>query len=194
MKTRVVVLASGSGSNFQALIDYSNTKITNYEIVGLIVNVPNAYALARAQKHNIKSVVIDHKAFEERSLFEVALQNTLIEMGAELVVCAGFMRILGAAFVAKWQRRIINIHPSLLPKYKGLHTHERAIAAGDKHGGCTVHFVNAGVDEGEIIAQTKVPILTGDTAEALAARVLVQEHALYPQCVDKIARDLLKLA
>ncbi|KAF0185378.1 MAG: phosphoribosylglycinamide formyltransferase 1 [Hyphomonadaceae bacterium] len=189
-KIKVVILASGSGSNFGALIDYAQNHDANYEIVGLIVNVPNVFALSRAQNHNIPAMTIDHTLFVARTEFEIELQKTLEEMGAELVVCAGFMRILGGGFVAKWEGRIINIHPSLLPKYKGLRTHERAIAAGDKEGGCTVHFVNAGVDEGEIIAQVKVPILLDDDANSLAARVLIEEHLLYPKCVDKIALGL----
>lgn len=190
-KAKVVVLASGSGSNFQALIDFAQNQDTNYEIVGLIVNIPKAYALVRAQNHNIPAKTIDHTLFASRNDFEIELQAALVEMGAELVACAGFMRILGGAFVAKWEGRIINIHPSLLPKYKGLHSHERAIAAGDSHAGCTVHFVNAGVDEGEIIGQAKVVISPNDNEETLAAKVLVQEHLLYPKCLNQLAGTLI---
>lgn len=187
-KKNVVVLASGSGSNFQALIDFAKNNDANYEIIGLIVNVPEVYALERAKQSNIPSKTINHKEFETRTDFELALHNALTDMGAQIIACAGFMRILQADFVAKWEGRMINIHPSLLPKYKGLHTHQRAIDAKDEFGGCTVHYVNAGVDEGEIIGQARVPILNGDTSESLAARVLIEEHKLYPQILNEICK------
>ncbi len=186
MKKHVVVLASGSGSNFQALIDYAKNNDVSYEIIGLIVNIPNAFALERAKIAGIKGETINHKEFASREDFEAELHKKLLEFGAQIVVCAGFMRILTASFTDKWEGRMINIHPSLLPKYKGLHTHQRAIEAGDKKGGCTVHFVNAGVDEGEIIGQAEVPIFDNDTPETLAARVLIEEHKLFPLCLEKI--------
>ncbi len=187
MKKRVVVLASGSGSNFQALIDYANNNDVSYEIVGLIVNIPGAFALERAKSANIKGVLINHKDFATREEFEEILHAQLLDFGAQIVVCAGFMRILTPSFTNKWNGKMINIHPSLLPKYKGLHTHQRAIDAGDKKGGCTVHFVNAGVDEGEIIGQAEVPIFDGDTPETLANRVLIEEHKLFPFALEKLA-------
>lgn len=190
MKKRVVVLASGSGSNFQALIDYAKTGDVSYEIVGLIVNIPNAFALERAKLAGIECKTIDHKLFATREDFEEVLHNALLNFKAEIVVCAGFMRILTASFTDKWEGRMINIHPSLLPKYKGLHTHQRAIEAGDKTAGCTVHYVNAGVDEGEIIGQAEVPIIYGDTSETLAERVLVEEHRLFPFCLEKVCGKL----
>jgi phosphoribosylglycinamide formyltransferase 1 len=192
-KKRVVVLASGSGSNFQVLIDFAQYNVVSYEIIGLIVNIPDAYAIERAKLANIKSKIINHKDFENRSDFEIALHAALVEFDAQIVVCAGFMRILGAQFVEKWEGKMINIHPSLLPKYKGLHTHQRAIDAGDNVAGCTVHFVNAGVDEGAIIAQAQVPIEIDDTADILAKRVLVQEHLLFPKCLEALASGKIYL-
>lgn len=192
-KKRVIVLASGSGSNFQALIDYARNNDVSYEICGLIVNIPNVYAIERAKIANIPSQTINHKNFESRADFEIALHNALIEMGAQIIVCAGFMRILGADFVDKWDGKMINIHPSLLPKYKGLHTHQRAIEAGDRYGGCTVHFVNSGVDEGAIIGQAHVPIFGNDNEQGLAKRVLEKEHKLFPICLEMLASNQAKL-
>lgn len=192
-KKRVIVLASGSGSNFQALIDYANNNEVSYEICGLIVNIPDVYAIERAKIANIPSQTINHKNYENRTEFEIALHNALIEMGAQIVVCAGFMRILGADFVDKWDGKMINIHPSLLPKYKGLHTHQRAIEAGDKEGGCTVHFVNSGVDEGAVIGQAQVPIFENYNEQDLAQRVLEKEHKLFPLCLDMVASGAAKL-
>jgi phosphoribosylglycinamide formyltransferase-1 len=191
-KKRVVVLASGSGSNFQAIIDFAQ-KDASFEIVGLIVNVPEVKAIERAKAANIASKLINHKEYAGRSEFEVALHEALLDFNAELVVCAGFMRILQPDFVNKWEGKMINIHPSLLPKYKGLHTHQRAIDAGDKNAGCTVHFVNAGVDEGAIIGQAEVEIIDGDDAEKLAARVITKEHILYPICVEAVAAEKIIL-
>lgn len=191
-KKRVVVLASGSGSNFQAIIDFAQHN-DSFEIVGLIVNVPEVKAIERAKVANIPSKLINHKDFADRTEFETALHEALLDFNAELVVCAGFMRILQPDFVSKWDGRMINIHPSLLPKYKGLHTHQRAIDAGDKKAGCTVHFVNAGVDEGAIIGQAEVEIIDGDDADTLAARVIKKEHVLYPICVEAVATDKIIL-
>lgn len=193
IKKRIIVLASGSGSNFQALIDYAKNNEVSYEICGLIVNIPNVYAIERAKIANIPSKTINHKNYENRADFEIALHDAFIEMGAQIVVCAGFMRILGADFVNKWDGKMINIHPSLLPKYKGLHTHQRAIEAGDKYGGCTVHFVNSGVDEGAIIGQAQVPIFESDNEQDLAKRVLEKEHKLFPICLEMVASNQAKL-
>ena len=185
-KKRVVVLASGSGSNFQSIINFAQNG-ASFEIVGLIVNVPEVKAIERAKTANIPSKLVNHKDYATRTDFETALNQALLDFNAELVVCAGFMRILQAEFVEKWEGKMINIHPSLLPKYKGLHTHQRAIDAGDKSAGCTVHFVNAGVDEGAIIGQAEVEIMDGDDADKLASRVIIKEHILYPLCVDAVA-------
>lgn len=192
-KKRIIVLASGSGSNFQALIDYAKNNDVSYEICGLIVNIPDIYAIERAKLANVPFKTINHKNFESRADFEIALHEALIEMGAQIVVCAGFMRILGADFVDKWDGKMINIHPSLLPKYKGLHTHQRAIEAGDRHGGCTVHFVNSGVDEGAVIGQAQVPIFENDNEQDLAKRVLEKEHKLFPLCLEMVASSAVKL-
>lgn len=189
-KAKVVVLASGSGSNFQSLIDFQATPECSYQIIGLIVNVPSAFAQARAKAANIPSICINHKDFDDRENFDMALGKELHKFVPDLIACAGFMRILGAGIVSQWEGKMINIHPSLLPKYKGLHTQARAIEAGDKEAGCTIHYVNAGVDEGEIIAQAKVAILKDETPETLAARVLVEEHKLYPQTLNKLAKAI----
>ena len=186
-KAKVVVLASGSGSNFQSLIDFQNNPDCAYKIIGLIVNVPDAYAIERAIAANIPFVCINHKDFENREDFDISLDASLADFAPDLIACAGFMRILGENIVGNWEGKMINIHPSLLPKYKGLHTHKRAIEAGDKEAGCTIHYVNAGVDEGQIIAQAKVPIIENETPETLAARVLIEEHKLYPEVLNKIA-------
>lgn len=191
-KMRVVVLASGSGSNFQSIINFAQND-ASFEIVGLIVNVPEVKAIERAKLANIPSKLINHKDYATRTDFEAALHQALLDFNAELVVCAGFMRILQAEFVEKWEGRMINIHPSLLPKYKGLHTHQRAIDAGDKNAGCTVHFVNAGVDEGAIIGQAEVEIMDNDDADTLANRVIIKEHLLYPICVEAVASHKIKL-
>lgn len=187
MKKKVVVLASGSGSNFQAIIDFAKNNEVSFEIIGLIVNIPDVFAIERAKAAGIPSLLINHKDFANRTEFENALHKCLIEFGAELVVCAGFMRILQAEFVDKWEGKMINIHPSLLPKYKGLHTHQRAIDAKDAKAGCTVHFVNSGVDEGAIIGQAEVDISEGETEDTLASKVLAKEHILYPNCTELVA-------
>lgn len=187
-KARVVVLASGGGSNFQSLIDFQANPECAYEIIGLVVNVPEAYAQERAKHANIPFVCINHKDFATREDFDAALNKELENFAPDLIACAGFMRILGPNIVGDWEGKMINIHPSLLPKYKGLHTHKRAIEAGDKEAGCTIHYVNAGVDEGQIIAQASVPIVEKETPETLAARVLIEEHKLYPQTLNALAK------
>lgn len=190
-KAKVVVLASGGGSNFQSLIDFQDNKDCTYEIIGLVVNLPDAYAQERAKIANIPSICINHKEFKSREEFDAALNLELEKFAPDLIACAGFMRILGEKIVANWEGKMINIHPSLLPKYKGLHTHLRAIEAGDKEAGCTIHYVNAGVDEGRIIAQARVKVLQNDTPEKLAARVLIEEHKLYPRTLNELAGTVI---
>ncbi len=187
-KKRIAVLISGSGSNLQALIDACATPDFPAEIALVLSNKKEAYGLTRAQKAGLKTHIISHKDFESREAFDAAMDAALKEHQVELICLAGFMRVLSAWFVEQWQGKMINIHPSLLPQYKGLHTHQRAIDAGEKEAGCTVHWVSAGVDEGEIITQARVPVLAGDTAETLAARVLEQEHKIYPAALKKIAQ------
>lgn len=179
-KTPIAVLISGRGSNLQCLIDACMNEDYPARIVAVISNRPDAYGLERAREAGIPAIAIDHKAYETREDFEAALDSALREAGAEFVCLAGFMRILTEGFVNQWDGRMINIHPSLLPKFKGVDTHKRALEAGETEHGCTVHWVTPGMDEGPVIAQARVPVLPGDTPETLAARVLVEEHRLYP--------------
>ncbi len=187
---RTAVLISGRGSNMMALV--AAAKAENYpaEIARVISNRPGAKGLEYAAINGIAASAIDHKAFTSREAFEAALQTDLQSHGIELIALAGFMRVLSPAFTARWQGRLLNIHPSLLPAYRGLHTHERALADGATTHGCTVHFVSAELDAGEIILQAEVPVLAADTPESLAARVLVQEHRIYPQALEMLARNL----
>ncbi|MFY7761776.1 phosphoribosylglycinamide formyltransferase [Aquidulcibacter sp.] len=192
-KARVLVLISGGGSNLQTLIDASHSDDCAYEIVHVISNRPDAYGLTRAEQAGIAARCLDHKGFKDRSLFDAALAQMIDEISPDLIVYAGFMRIMGADFVSRYEGRMINIHPSLLPNFPGLHTHARALEAGLTIHGCSVHWVTAGVDEGAIIGQAAVPIVPGDTPDDLAARVLVQEHRLYPACVQAVASGRAKL-
>lgn len=189
-KAKVVVLASGGGSNFQSLIDFQSNHECAYQIIGLIVNVPEVGAINRAQTAGISALCINHKDFTSREDFDTALDLALKDFAPDLIACAGFMRILGPKIVGNWRGKMVNIHPSLLPKYKGLHTHARAIEAGDLEAGCTIHYVTEGVDEGVIISQAKVDITKNETPETLAARVLIEEHKLYPQTLNALAKAL----
>ena len=184
---RVGALISGRGSNLQALIDASAEPGYPAEIVAVICNEPGAQGLARAEKAGLPTETIDHRAFDGREAFDAALTEALEAARVELVCLAGFMRLLTEGFVAHWHDRMINIHPSLLPLFPGLDTHARALAAGVKLHGCTVHYVRHEMDSGPIIGQAAVPVLTGDTPDRLAARVLEAEHKLYPHCLRLIA-------
>lgn len=179
-KTATAVLISGRGSNMQALIEAAKAPDYPADIRLVISNRPKAAGLAAARDHGIKAICLDHRAYETREAFDAALDDTLRAHGIEFVACAGFMRVLGAGFVRRWAGRLINIHPSLLPKYKGLHTHRRALDNKDARHGCTVHWVSEGVDDGEIIAQSDLAILPHDGEESLAHRVQTLEHRLYP--------------
>lgn len=185
-KKRVAVLISGSGSNLQALIDATQSADYPAEIVLVVSNHREAYGLVRAQSAGITTHVLSHKDYASRELFDRAMDVLLCEHHIELVCLAGFMRVLSAWFVEQWKGKLINIHPSLLPDYKGLHTHARVIADGKKESGCTVHFVSPEVDDGEIILQARVPVMPEDTAETLAARVLKEEHLLYPAALKRV--------
>jgi phosphoribosylglycinamide formyltransferase-1 len=188
MKKRVAVLISGRGSNLQALLD---AKQDAYEIVLVVSNVPGAGGLDRARAVGVEAVALDHKPYgKNREAFERDLDALLVERNIEIVALAGFMRVLTPYFVNAWKGRLINIHPSLLPKYPGVNTHARALEAGDVEHGCTVHLVVEEVDSGEILGQTRMPIVAGDTPETLAERVLALEHELYPACLAKLARTL----
>ena len=174
-KKRVGVLISGRGSNLQALINACKKRDYPAEIVLVISNVPQAQGLLRAEAALIPTLTIDHKDFPTREDFDAALDTALNEAGVELLCNAGFLRLHTAGFVERWRDRHLNVHPSLLPAFRGLHSHERVIAAGCKITGCTIHFVRAEMDEGPIVAQAAVPVLAGDTAETLAVRVLEGE-------------------
>ena len=184
-KMRVGVLVSGNGSNLQALLEAAQEPNFPVEIALVISNKPNVFALGRASQAGVPQLVIDHKAYASRELFEAALHAALLAVKVELVCLAGFMRVLTPWFIECWQGRLLNIHPSLLPAFPGLHTHQAALAAGVKFAGCTVHQVVADLDAGPIIGQAIVPIMDKDTPEILAARVLQAEHQLYPLCLQK---------
>jgi len=192
-RLRTGVLISGRGSNLEALIDAAAAKDFPAEIVLVISNRADAAGLARAAKAGIPRRVIEHGKFASRGAFEAALDAALKEHGVELVCNAGFMRILTGAFVAAWRDRLINIHPSLLPAFPGLNTHEQALAAGVRIHGCTVHFVREAVDEGPIILQAAVPVLADDDAASLAERVLAAEHRIYPLALELIAAGRVRV-
>lgn len=181
---RLVVLISGSGSNLQALIDqvHRNPEVPA-EIVAVISNRSDAYGLERAKAANIATQVLDHKTFPSREAFDQVLQVLIDQYSPDYVILAGFMRILTVDFVNHYHGRMINIHPSLLPDYKGTHTHERILADGKTEHGASVHFVTAELDGGPVIMQVKIPVLPNDTPEVLAERLLMQEHRVYPEVV-----------
>ena len=190
---KVAVLISGRGSNLQALIDAERQKDWPAKIVLVISNVPGAQGLERAEKAGIATQTIDHKKFQGREPFDQAMTAALEKAGAELVCLAGFLRLLTDDFINRWRDRLVNIHPSLLPAFKGLHTHERALAAGVRLHGCTVHFVRPQLDTGPVIAQAAVPVLPEDDGDTLAARVLAQEHKIYPMAVRLIAEGRVRV-
>jgi phosphoribosylglycinamide formyltransferase 1 len=187
------VLISGRGSNLQALIDACAEPDFPARIALVISNVPGVAGLERATGAGIPTAVIEHKVFPDRAGFEDALHDALVEAGVELVCLAGFMRLLTDAFVARWHDRVINIHPSLLPAFRGLHVHERVVAYGARFSGCTVHFVRPAMDDGPIIVQAAVPVHADDDADRLAARVLAEEHRIYPLAVRLIAEGRLRI-
>ena len=189
-KVRVGVLISGRGSNMIALVEAARAAEYPADIICVVSNRADAAGLNYAASHGIATKVIDHKAFATREDFDAALNDYLQSQNLDLIACAGFMRILTPALIAAWQGRMINIHPSLLPAYKGLHTHERALADGARIHGCTVHFVTNELDDGPIILQAEVAVKPGDTPDTLAARVLKQEHRIYPQALAIVARKL----
>ena len=182
-KTKIAVRISGRGSNMQALIEAAKHEDYPAEIVLVASNNPDAPGLEIARAAGIETDVVNHRDYEDREEFEEALDQTIKLYGARIVCLAGFMRILTPWFTERWRDLLINIHPSLLPAFKGLHTHERALEAGVRIHGCTVHYVRPEMDDGPIIGQAAVPVLPGDTPDTLSARVLEAEHKLYPQCV-----------
>ncbi len=192
-KRKVVILISGRGSNMESLIRAAREPDCPYEVVGVISNRPQAPGLQKAAAAGIATAVVDHRQFDSREAFEEVLHETLLVFQAELVACAGFMRVLTAMFTERWEGRLLNIHPSLLPLYRGLNTHERALADGVRIHGCTVHFVTADLDGGPIIAQGAVPVLPDDTPETLAARVLAVEHRIYPEALALVASGAVRM-
>lgn len=188
-RAKVAVFISGSGTNMAALLYASRAEDCPYEIVLVLSNDPAAKGLALAAAEGIATFALPHKGMA-RADHDAAMEEQVRAAGARWIALAGYMRILSPEFVGRWEGRMVNIHPSLLPLYKGLHTHERAIAAGDAHGGCTVHLVTAALDDGPILGQTPVAIVPGDTADTLAARVLFAEHQLYARCLARlVTRD-----
>ena len=184
-KARVAVLISGTGTNMAALLYAAKAADCPYEIVLVASNNPDAGGLKLAEAEGVSTFCLPHKGME-RPAHEAAMDRAIRASGAQYVALAGYMRVLGAEFVGGWEGRMVNIHPSLLPSYKGLHTHERALEAGDSHAGCTVHLVTAELDDGPILGQTAVAVLPGDTADSLAARVLIAEHQLYSRCLANL--------
>ena len=186
-KRRVGILISGRGSNMAALIEAARAPDYPAEIVLVISNEPDAAGLAFASSHGVPTAVVNHRDFASRDAFADALDATLREARVEIVCLAGFMRLLATPFVERWRGRMINIHPSLLPAFKGLNTHARALDAGAKTHGCTVHYVAPELDSGPVILQAEVPVLPGDDEATLAARVLKEEHRLYPAALRLVA-------
>lgn len=187
VKRRVAILISGRGSNMMSLVAAARTPSYPAEIVHVISNRPAAPGLAWAAGKGIGTSALDHKTFPSRERFEDAVQARLADVGVELVCCAGFMRLMTPGFVERWRDRMLNIHPSLLPSYKGLNTHERALSDGVRISGCTVHFVRADMDSGPIIAQAAVAVASTDSVQSLADRVLSVEHQLYPHALALVA-------
>jgi phosphoribosylglycinamide formyltransferase-1 len=182
-KKRLGILVSGRGSNLQALLDACAAPDFPARVAVVVSNVPDAFALERARKAGVAAEVLDHKSFADRAEFDAALAARLRAHDVEIVCLAGFMRVLGAAFLGAFPGRILNIHPSLLPAFPGIHGARQAVAHGAKISGCTVHFVDAGLDSGLIIVQSAVPVLPEDDEETLAARILEEEHRIYPLAV-----------
>jgi len=189
-RVKVGVMISGRGSNMAALIEASRAPDYPAEIALVLSNKADAPGLAVAAAADVETLALSAKAYADKDAFEAALDAALKARGVEIVCLAGYMRILGRAFVEGWSGRLVNIHPSLLPLYKGLHTHERALADGAREHGCTVHLVTPELDDGPILAQARVPVLAGDDPDRLAARVLAEEHRLYPAALAELARRL----
>jgi len=194
MRSRIVVLISGGGTNLQAIIDACKAQDYPGEVVGVISNVDKAYGLIRAESSAIPAICLSHKNYDSRESYDLALIKQVDNFSPDIVVLAGFMRILTPAFVQHYHGKLLNIHPSLLPKYQGLNTHQRAIDAGDKEHGVSVHFVTEELDGGPVILQAKVPIFDGDIATDLSERVHEQEHRIYPLvvkwcCLKRVVMD-----
>lgn len=192
-RIRLVVLISGNGSNLQAIIDEIANNNLPAQIVAVISNKADAYGLERAKKAGIEQHVLSHQNYDSREQYDIALKDLIDSFQPDLIILAGFMRILSNDFVNHYLQRMMNIHPSLLPKYKGLNTHQRVIDAGDKEHGCSVHFVTPELDDGPVILQAKVEVKENDTAETLAERVHEQEHRIYPEAIRLYAENKIEL-
>ena len=188
---KIVVLISGSGSNLQAIIDACQAQHTKGQVVGVLSNKADAYGLVRAQQAGIATNTMNHKDFANRAEFDQAMQNIIEGLQPDVVVLAGFMRILTPAFVQYFEGKLLNIHPSLLPYYKGLHTHQRVLATGDNKHGCSVHFVNAELDGGAVIAQAVIDVLVHDNEHNLIEKVHKHEHTLYPLVLSWLSHGRL---
>ena len=193
-RTKVAVLASGGGTNLQALIDAAAQPDFPAEICLVLTNSPGAYCLERARLAGIPGRVIDHRDYPDRESFEREIDLVLREYGTEIICLAGFLRILTSSFVSLWLDRMLNIHPSLLPHFKGLHTHRRALEAGHDMHGCSVHLVRPELDDGPLIVQAEVPVLPGDTEDSLGQRVLTREHVIYPLALSLLASGRIDVA
>jgi phosphoribosylglycinamide formyltransferase-1 len=194
VRKRVAILISGRGSNMRALIEAARNPDYPAEIICVVSNRPDAVGLDFAMAANIATEVVDHKQYSSRETFEAALHQVLVSHNVELVCCAGFMRVMTPAILDHWRGRMLNIHPSLLPAYKGTHTHERALADGAKTHGASVHFVTPELDSGPVVAQAAVPILPGDSADTLTARVLEVEHPLYVKALALVASGQIHMS
>jgi phosphoribosylglycinamide formyltransferase-1 len=192
-KIRLGILISGSGTNLQAIIDRSESGELDAEVVCVISNKADAFGLERARKHGIAAIHIDHKSFSGRSEYDAAVVKNLLEFKVDLVILAGFMRIVTPVLLDAFPNRVMNIHPALLPSFPGLDAQKQALDYGAKVSGCTVHFVDAGTDTGPIILQSVVPVLEGDTEETLSQRIHLEEHKLYPAAIQLFAEGRLKV-
>jgi phosphoribosylglycinamide formyltransferase-1 len=190
---RIVILISGRGTNMEAIVQACASEGWNARVAAVVSNRPDAAGLAFARARGIATAVVDHAGFDSREAFDAALARAIEAFEPDLLALAGFMRILTPGFIARFAGRIVNVHPSLLPAFTGLHTHRRAIEAGCKLAGATVHFVTDDLDHGPIIAQAVVPVLPGDTEQTLSARVLAQEHRIYPRALRWLVEGLLKV-
>lgn len=190
---RIVILISGRGSNMEAIVQACAAEGWPAQVAAVISNRPDAAGLAFARERGIAAVAVDHKRFNERESFDAELASVIEGFAPDVLVLAGFMRILGDGFVQRFAGKMINVHPSLLPAFPGLHTHRRAIESGCKLAGATVHFVTPALDHGPIIAQAAVPVLPGDTEASLSARVLAREHVMYPRAVRWLVQGLLRV-
>lgn len=189
----IAVLISGSGTNLQSIIDAVEGKRLDAKIEIVLSNIADAFGLERAKKHGVSTVVLDHKSYSSREAYDQAVVELLQKRGVELVVLAGFMRLLSPVFIKAYSNRIMNIHPALLPSFPGLQVQKKAVEHGVRFAGCTVHFVNEECDEGPIIIQAVVPVFADDTEETLGARILKQEHRIYPQAIQLYAENRLRV-